>query len=88
MSGQLIDLSLGGCYVRISPPYLPGTLLDVVLRVGEVRIRIEGQVAVVQPRTGMRIEFTRIVDETSKRLPQLIKAMRSLKQTQGTGKPR
>ena len=76
MSGQLIDLGLGGCYVKIPPPYLPGTLLDVVLRVGQVRVRIEGQVAAVQPRTGMRIEFTRVVDETSKRLPQLIKAIR------------
>ena len=36
MSGQLIDLGLGGCYVKIPPPYLPGTLLDVVLRVGQV----------------------------------------------------
>lgn len=76
MSGQLIDLGLGGCYVKIPPPFLAGTLLDVVLRVGQVRVRIEGQVAAVQPRTGMRIEFTRVVDETSKRLPQLIKAIR------------
>jgi len=76
MSGQLIDLGLGGCYVKIPPPFLAGTLLDVVLRVKQVRVRIEGQVAAVQPRTGMRIEFTRVVDETSKRLPQLIKAIR------------
>jgi len=76
MSGQLIDLGLGGCYVKIPPAFLAGTLLDVVLRVGQVRVRIEGQVAAVQPRTGMRIEFTRVVDETSNRLPQLIKAIR------------
>jgi len=76
MSGQLIDLGLGGCYVKIPPAFLAGTLLDVVLRVGQVRVRIEGQVAAVQPRTGMRIEFTLVVDETSNRLPQLIKAIR------------
>jgi len=34
----------------------------------------------------MRIEFTRVVDETSKRSPQLIKAIRSSKQTHGTEK--
>ena len=48
-SGQLIDLGLGGCYVKIPPPFLAGTLLDVVLRVKQVRVRIEGQVAAVQP---------------------------------------
>ncbi len=75
MSGALSDLSLGGCYVKAPATCPKGTVLELVLEVGKTRLHVQGTVAVVNPTTGMGIEFTSAAGSIS-RLPGLINTIR------------
>jgi hypothetical protein len=75
MSGTLTDLSLGGCYVKADATCPKGTILELVLQVGKARVHAQGRVAVVNPTTGMGIEFTSS-ERSISRLPAMIKTAR------------
>jgi hypothetical protein len=75
MSGALTDLSLGGCYVKAQANCPKGTILELVLQVGETRLHAQGRVAVVNPTTGMGIEFNS-AGKSIGCLPAVIKAIR------------
>ena len=78
MSGYLKDLSLGGCYVKAQATCPKGTLLELVLEVGNARLHAQGRVAIVNPTAGMGIEFTSS-ERSISRLPALINTIRSRK---------
>jgi PilZ domain-containing protein len=75
ISGDLADLSLGGCYVKAQATCPKGTILELVLEVGKTRLHAQGRVAAVTPANGMGIEFTRSGSSIS-RLPGLINIIR------------
>jgi hypothetical protein len=75
MSGTLTDLSLGGCYIKAQATCPKGTALELVLEVGKTRVHAQGRVAVVNPTTGMGIEFTS-AERSISRLPAMIKTIR------------
>ena len=75
MAGALTDLSLGGCYVKAQATCPKGTILELVLEVGKTRVHAQGRVAVVNPTTGMGIEFTSS-ERSISRLPAMIKTIR------------
>lgn len=78
ISGDLTDLSLGGCYVKAQATCPKGTILELVLEVGKTRLHAQGRVAVVNPTTGMGIEFTSS-ERSISHLPALINTIRSRK---------
>jgi hypothetical protein len=75
MSGTVTDLSLGGCYIKAHATCPNGTILELVLEVGKHRLHAQGTVAVVNPTTGMGIEFTSS-ERSIGRLPALINIIR------------
>ncbi len=75
MSGTLTDLSLGGCYIKAQATCPKGTVLERALEVGKTRLHVQGRVAVVNPTTGMGIEFTSS-EGSINRLPGLINTIR------------
>jgi PilZ domain len=75
MSGTLTDLSLGGCYIKAPATCPKGTMLELVLEVGNARVHAHGKVAVVNPTTGMGIEFTS-AEKSISCLPAVIKTIR------------
>jgi len=75
MSGTVTDLSLGGCYIKAQATCPIGTILELVLEVGKNRLHAEGKVAVVNPTTGMGIEFT-CSEKSISHLPALINIIR------------
>jgi PilZ domain len=75
MSGTLTDLSLGGCYIKAPATCPKGTILELVLEVGKTRVHAQGRVAVVNPTTGMGIEFTS-AERTIRCLPAVINTIR------------
>jgi hypothetical protein len=79
MSGKLTDLSLGGCYIQAPATCPRGTVLELVLEVGETRLHAQGKVTVVNSAAGMGVEFTS-ADKSISRLPALINSIR-LRQT-------
>lgn len=75
MSGKLTDISLGGCHVQALGTCLAGTLLELTLDSGGLRISLNGRVAVATSSKGMGIEFTSGSDGL-KDLPEFINALR------------
>jgi CheY-like chemotaxis protein len=60
---QLMDLSLGGCYLEITSPFPISTRVTLSMRAAEVELRAEGVVRVMHPDKGMGVEFTQTTAE-------------------------
>ena len=60
---QLLDLSLGGCYLEISSPFPISTRVTLSMRAAEVELKAEGVVRVMHPDRGMGVEFTQSTSE-------------------------
>jgi CheY-like chemotaxis protein len=60
---QLVDLSLGGCYLEITSPFPVSTRVTLSMRAAEVELRAEGVVRVMHPDKGMGVEFTQSTPE-------------------------
>jgi c-di-GMP-binding flagellar brake protein YcgR len=60
---QLMDLSLGGCYLEISSPFPVSTRVTLSMRAAEAELRAEGVVRVMHPDKGMGVEFTQTTPE-------------------------
>jgi CheY-like chemotaxis protein len=60
---QLMDLSLGGCYLEITSPFPVSTRVTLSMRAAEVELRTEGVVRVMHPDKGMGVEFTQSTPE-------------------------
>ena len=54
---NLIDISPGGCYVEIISPFPPGTKIDIIVRTGNVKVRLKGKVRSAHMGYGMGVEF-------------------------------
>jgi c-di-GMP-binding flagellar brake protein YcgR len=60
---QLVDLSLGGCYLEVASPFPVSTRVTLSMRAAEVELRAEGVVRVMHPDKGMGVEFTQTTPE-------------------------
>ena len=55
--GNLIDLSLGGCYVETSTLMPAGSKLKVIFSIDDGRLQASGSVVRIDPGTGIAIKF-------------------------------
>jgi CheY-like chemotaxis protein len=60
---QLIELSLGGCYLEISSPFPVSTRVTLSMRAADVELKVEGVVRIMHPDKGMGVEFTQATAE-------------------------
>jgi CheY-like chemotaxis protein len=60
---QLVDVSLGACYVEITSPFPVSTRVTLSMRAAQVELRAEGVVRVMHPDKGMGVEFTQSTPE-------------------------
>ncbi len=72
LSGQLNDISLGGCYVDMMYPLPSDTQVELTIAVAELRLRTKGVVRDSREGFGMGIAFTEMVREDRGRLQELI----------------
>jgi len=54
----LSDLSEGGCYAEMPSPFDGQSSVEIVVRTGEMKLKIRGQVLAVHPGFGMGVRFT------------------------------
>jgi len=73
----LNDISPGGCYVETTETFPSGTLLEIVVRTEDARLRIHGKVQSMHPGFGMGVEFSLRTDEHRKQVQQLIGCAKS-----------
>src|SRR6202166_1393131 len=55
--GNLIDISMGGCYVETSAIITPGTNLTLVFSIDDGKLQTEGTVARMHPGSGVAVQF-------------------------------
>ncbi len=72
-SGELMNLSLAGCYVQTSQPCPPGAAVEVVLQAGRARIYTHGRVKATRENEGMALEFEGDLSQRLQRLPQFVR---------------
>jgi CheY-like chemotaxis protein len=60
---QLVELSLGGCYLEISSPFPISTRVTLSMRAAGVELKAEGVVRIMHPDKGMGVEFTQTTAE-------------------------
>jgi diguanylate cyclase (GGDEF)-like protein/putative nucleotidyltransferase with HDIG domain len=57
MMGNLIDVSLGGCFVETSAILPAGTILKLVFSIDDGKVQAEGSVLRLEPGSGVAIQF-------------------------------
>jgi hypothetical protein len=70
----LSDVSTGGCYVETNSPFPSHTVLDIVVRTHEMKLRVRGTVQVVHPGFGMGVQFSLNTADEREQVKQLIAA--------------
>ncbi|MGA7905964.1 MAG: diguanylate cyclase, partial [Candidatus Sulfotelmatobacter sp.] len=55
--GNLIDISMGGCYVETSAILSPGTNLKLVFSIDDGNLFTEGTIARIHPGSGVAVQF-------------------------------
>ena len=74
--GELTDLSLHACYLKMSAPFPLHARVALVTRVGLLDVRAEAIVRVVHPETGMGVEFVQSTSDESAKVAAFLKALR------------
>lgn len=72
MRARASDLSMGGCFVEMPSPLAIGTQLQLVLWLGNTKLRLEGEVASSAPGFGIGIRFLQISPENRNTLESYV----------------
>ncbi|MGH9544828.1 MAG: PilZ domain-containing protein [Terriglobales bacterium] len=70
----LSDVSTGGCYVETPSPFPSHTVLDIVVRTRDIKLRVRGTVQVVHPGFGMGVQFSLNTADEREQVKHLIAA--------------
>ncbi len=70
--GNLIDISMGGCYVETSAILTPGTNLKLVFSIDDGKLDTEGTVARIHPGSGVAIQFKELNREDKVRMHRIL----------------
>jgi DNA-binding response OmpR family regulator len=72
---KLTDLSLSACYLQTESPFPVRTRLQLMMRVGELKLQIEGIVRVMHPGSGMGVEFAQHTSAQQSRVGEFIQTL-------------
>ena len=53
----LTDLSSGGCYLELTLPFPPGSMVEILVRTHDLKLRLRGSVQASHPGFGMGVSF-------------------------------
>jgi diguanylate cyclase (GGDEF)-like protein/putative nucleotidyltransferase with HDIG domain len=70
--GNLIDISMGGCYVETSAILTPGTNLKLVFSIDDGKLLADGTVARIHPGTGIAIQFKELNREDKAKMHRIL----------------
>jgi DNA-binding response OmpR family regulator len=75
VSCKLTDLSLCACYLQTESPFPLRTRLQLIMKVGELEVQIEGIVRIMHPGAGMGVEFTQNTSTQKARVEKFIQTL-------------
>src|SRR5271167_2101714 len=70
--GNLIDVSLGGCYVETSAILTAGTNLRLVFSIDDGKLHADGTVARLHPGSGIAVQFKELNREDKARMHRIL----------------
>lgn len=77
VSCKLTDLSLNACYLQTDSPFPVCTRANLIMKVHQTELRVEGMVRVMHSAAGMGVEFTRHTAHQQKRVEEFIQTLMS-----------
>jgi diguanylate cyclase (GGDEF)-like protein/putative nucleotidyltransferase with HDIG domain len=75
--GNLIDISLGGCYVETSAILNPGSNLKLVFSIDDGTLSTEGTVARIHPGSGVAVQFKEMSRESREKMYRILEFVQS-----------
>ena len=75
--GNLIDISLGGCYVETSAILSPGTDMKVLFSMDDADLCAEGSVARFHPGSGVAVQFKEMSRESREKMYRILEFVQS-----------
>ena len=75
--GNLIDISLGGCYVETSAILNPGSNLKLVFSIDDGTLTAEGIVARIHPGSGVAVQFKEMNRESRDQMFRILEFVQS-----------
>src|ERR1700723_3529963 len=75
--GNLIDISLGGCYVETAAILTPGSNVKVVFSMDKVDLSAEGSVARMHPGSGIAIQFKEMSRDSREQMHRILEFVQS-----------
>jgi diguanylate cyclase (GGDEF)-like protein len=75
--GNLIDISLGGCYVETSTILTPGSSLKVVFSIDHGDLSAEGSVARIHPGSGVAVQFKEMSRDSREKMYKILEFVQS-----------
>jgi diguanylate cyclase (GGDEF)-like protein len=75
--GNLIDISLGGCYVETSAILTPGSNVKVVFSIDNGDLTAEGTVARIHPGSGVAVQFKEMSRESREKMYRILEFVQS-----------
>jgi len=70
--GNMIDISLGGCYVETSAILTPGSNVKLVFSIDDGTLSAEGSVARIHPGSGVAIQFKEMSRESREKMYRIL----------------
>ncbi len=70
--GNLIDLSLGGCYVETSAILAPGSNLKLVFSMDDGSLSMEGTIARIHPGSGIAVQFKEMSRDSRENMHRIL----------------
>lgn len=75
--GNLIDISLGGCYVETAAILTPGSSVKVVFSMDNLDLSAEGSVARIHPGSGIAVQFKEMSRESREKMYRILEFVQS-----------
>jgi diguanylate cyclase (GGDEF)-like protein/putative nucleotidyltransferase with HDIG domain len=75
--GNLIDISLGGCYVETSAILNPGSNVKLVFSIDDGTLSAEGIVARIHPGSGVAVQFKEMSRESRDKMYRILEYVQS-----------
>jgi len=75
--GNLIDISLGGCYVETSAILPPGSNVKLVFSIDDGTLSTEGSIARIHPGSGVAVQFKEMSRESREKMYRVLEFVQS-----------
>lgn len=75
--GNLIDISLGGCYVETSAILAPGSNVGLVFSIDDGALSADGTIARIHPGSGVAVQFKEMSRESRDKMYRILEFVQS-----------